>query len=105
MIAAVTTLSGAAQGVGLLVAGLVAESVGTLRVPDAQASLYLLCGVLALVFLGVAKAKGREAPERANNGVTDSAAGSADPRVDAKPAHIARRFRLRHVGCRCVATG
>lgn len=66
VIAAVTTLEGAAQGVGLLLAGLVAESVGTVRILDAQASLYLLCGVLALVFLGA----GRRAKHQANPEVT-----------------------------------
>jgi MFS family permease len=79
VIAAVTTLSGAAQGIGLLVAGLIAEPVGTVRVLDGQATLYLLCGVLALVFLGAAKRNGRRAPEGANDGVTDSAAGVARP--------------------------
>lgn len=79
VIAAVTTLSGAAQGVGLLVAGLIAESVGTVRVLDAQASLYLLCGVLALVFLGVAKTTASQEAGDANQGVTDSEAGVGRP--------------------------
>jgi cyanate permease len=72
VIAAVQTLSGAAQGVGLLLAGLIASSVGTVHVLDAQASLYLLCGVLALVFLGGARG-GREAvPEPAASRATPS---------------------------------
>jgi MFS family permease len=79
VIAAVTTLSGAAQGVGLLLAGLVAESVGTVRVLDAQASLYLLCGVLALVFLGAATGARDRRPDDAKLGVTDPATGAARP--------------------------
>jgi len=72
VIAAVQTLSGAAQGVGLLLAGLIASSVGTVHVLDAQATLYLLCGVLALVFLGGARG-GREAvPEPAASRATRS---------------------------------
>jgi len=71
--AAVRTLSGAAQGVGLLLAGLIASSAGTVHVLDAQASLYLLCGVLALVFLGGRARAGRDAvPEPAASGSTPS---------------------------------
>jgi predicted MFS family arabinose efflux permease len=51
VIAAVTTLGGAAQGVGLLLGGVLAETVGAVPVLDAQAALYALGGVLALVFL------------------------------------------------------
>lgn len=51
VIAAVTTLGGAAQGVGLLLGGVLAETVGAVPVLDAQAILYALCGVLALVLL------------------------------------------------------
>lgn len=41
----------AAQGVGLLLAGVLADHFGVLPILDAQALLYLLCGVLALVLL------------------------------------------------------
>ena len=72
VIAAVRTISGAAQGVGLLVAGLIAASVGTVHVLDAQASLYLLCGVLALVFLGGARTRRETVPEPAASAATPS---------------------------------
>ncbi|MGH1526015.1 MFS transporter [Leifsonia sp. L25] len=72
VIAAVRTISGAAQGVGLLVAGLIAASVGAVRVLDVQASLYLLCGVLALLFLGGRRASREAAPEPAAARTTPS---------------------------------
>ena len=52
MIAAMTTLAGAAQGIGLLAGGVLAELFDVVPVLDAQASLYLLCGLIAIVFLG-----------------------------------------------------
>lgn len=51
VIAALTTLAGAAQGVGLLAGGALAEVVDPVVLLDGQAALYLLCGVLAIVFL------------------------------------------------------
>jgi Na+/melibiose symporter-like transporter len=51
VIAAVTTVDGAAQGVGLLVGGLLADTAAVVPVLDGQASLYILCGVIALVAL------------------------------------------------------
>ncbi|WP_314149186.1 MFS transporter [uncultured Leifsonia sp.] len=52
VIAAMTTLAGAAQGIGLLAGGVLAELFEVVPVLDAQASLYLLCGLIAIVFLG-----------------------------------------------------
>lgn len=49
VIAAFTTLDGAAQAVGLLVGGLLADSGDIVPVLDVQASLYLLCGVIGIL--------------------------------------------------------
>lgn len=51
VIAAMTTVSGAAQGVGLLAGGLLAERFDVVAILDGQAALYLLCGVIAMAFL------------------------------------------------------
>lgn len=51
VVATVGTSAQAAQGVGLLLGGLVADRLGVVVVLDGQAALYLLCGVLALVSL------------------------------------------------------
>lgn len=49
VIAAVTTVDGAAQAIGLLLGGLLAASGDIVPILDVQASLYLLCGVIAIV--------------------------------------------------------
>jgi Na+/melibiose symporter-like transporter len=49
--AAVTTLDGAAQGVGLLFGGLLADTAAVVPVLDVQASLYLACGIVAVLAL------------------------------------------------------
>lgn len=51
VIAAMTTVAGAAQGVGLLAGGLLAERFDVVAILDGQAALYLLCGVVAMVAL------------------------------------------------------
>jgi hypothetical protein len=51
VIAAVTTLDGGAQAVGLLVGGLLADSGDIVPVLDVQAALYLLCGLIGIVAL------------------------------------------------------
>ncbi len=53
VVATMNTLALAAQGVGLVTAGILADRVGVLPILDAQAALYLACGVLALLFLRV----------------------------------------------------
>lgn len=50
-VATLTTLGGAAQGLGLLLAGLLAERIDPVAILDGQAALYLLCGVVALLGL------------------------------------------------------
>jgi MFS family permease len=49
--ASVTTFGGAAQGAGLLVAGLLAERFDVVAILNGQAGVYLLCGVLGLALL------------------------------------------------------
>ncbi|MGO4593179.1 MFS transporter [Leifsonia sp. 2TAF2] len=51
VIAAITTVDGAAQAIGLLVGGLLADSGDIVPILDVQASLYLLCGVIGIVAL------------------------------------------------------
>jgi MFS family permease len=51
VIAAMTTLDGAAQALGLLLGGLLADAHDIVPVLDVQASLYLLCGVIAIIAL------------------------------------------------------
>lgn len=51
VIAAMTTLDGAAQAVGLLIGGLLADSGDIVPILDVQASLYLLCGVIGIIAL------------------------------------------------------
>ncbi|WP_431221460.1 MFS transporter [Leifsonia xyli] len=51
VIAAMTTLDGAAQAVGLLLGGLLADLGDIVPILDLQASLYLLCGVIGIVAL------------------------------------------------------
>ena len=53
IVATMSTLALAAQGVGLVTAGILADGIGVLPILDAQAALYLACGVLALLFLRV----------------------------------------------------
>jgi MFS family permease len=50
--ASVTTFGGAAQGAGLLAAGLLAERFDVVAILNGQAGVYLLCGVLGLALLG-----------------------------------------------------
>ncbi|GAA1439135.1 MFS transporter [Leifsonia poae] len=69
VIASITTFTGAAQGLGLLVAGVLVEKIDVVAILNGQAAVYLLCGVLALALL-------REA--------TSTHAGSRDTEVGAQ---------------------
>jgi Na+/melibiose symporter-like transporter len=51
VIAAMTTVDGAAQALGLLLGGLLADTGDIVPVLDVQASLYLLCGVIGVLAL------------------------------------------------------
>lgn len=51
VIAAMTTVDGAAQGLGLLLGGLLADGGDIAPVLDFQASLYLVCGVIGVLAL------------------------------------------------------
>ena len=53
VVATMSSLALAAQGVGLVTAGILADRIGVLPILDAQAVLYLTCGVLALLLLRV----------------------------------------------------
>jgi MFS family permease len=55
VIASVQTLGGAAQGAGLLTAGLLVQYVDLIVILNGQAIVYLLCGMLALVLLGTVR--------------------------------------------------
>ncbi|SEI04907.1 MULTISPECIES: MFS transporter [unclassified Leifsonia] len=52
VIAAITTLDGAAQAIGLLLGGLLADSGDIVPVLDVQASLYLVCGAIGILAFG-----------------------------------------------------
>lgn len=52
VIAAITTVYGAAQAVGLLLGGLLADSGDIVPVLDVQASLYLVCGAIGMLAFG-----------------------------------------------------
>ena len=51
VVATKSTLALAAQGVGLVTAGILADRIGVLPILDTQGALYLACGILALLFL------------------------------------------------------
>jgi MFS family permease len=52
VLASVETLGGAAQGLGLLVAGLLVQRLDVVAILNGQATVYILCGVIGVIFLG-----------------------------------------------------
>ncbi len=58
VIASMQTLGGAAQGLGLLAAGLLVEHLDVVTILNGQATVYILCGLIGLVFLGRRSAQG-----------------------------------------------
>lgn len=60
VIASVQTLGGAAQGLGLLAAGLLVEHLDVVSILNGQATVYILCGVIGLVFLGRRSVRGTD---------------------------------------------
>lgn len=59
VIASFETLGGAAQGLGLLAAGLLVEHIDVVTILNGQATIYIVCGLIGLVFLGRVGARGR----------------------------------------------
>jgi predicted MFS family arabinose efflux permease len=55
IVATIQTAAQAAQGVGLLAAGILADRFGVVAILDTQAALYLLCGILALALFSAPK--------------------------------------------------
>ncbi|HEY2557036.1 MAG TPA: MFS transporter [Diaminobutyricibacter sp.] len=52
VIASMETLGGASQGLGLLAAGLLVAHVDVVAILNGQATVYIVCGVIGLAFLG-----------------------------------------------------
>ena len=67
VIASMETLGGASQGLGLLAAGLLVAHVDVVTILNAQATVYILCGVIGLVFLGQTSSQSRSAAPVARN--------------------------------------
>ena len=59
VVASFETLGGAAQGLGLLAAGLLVEHIDVVAILNGQATIYIVCGLIGLIFLGRVGARSR----------------------------------------------
>ncbi len=59
VIASMETLGGASQGLGLLAAGLLVQHLNVVTILNGQATVYIVCGLIGLIFLGQRSARKR----------------------------------------------
>lgn len=67
VVASMETLGGASQGLGLLAAGLLVAHLDVVAILNGQATVYIICGVIGLIFLGQTSSQSRSAAPVARN--------------------------------------